>query len=396
MEVRTFAALLALVAAPAFAQSPNLLSMAEGAVVLSAPQYDGGKWAAFNLFDGDAKTGWSSPTGSAKGSEIVIELPRRHRLSKLSLDASYTQESSYPGISARNVELWVSTKSPKEGWRKVSATEIPRAGKAEVMLPGDAIAEWVKLVVVDNWGNAQFSELMEVEAHGTPDGPPPTRETITGAYATNYGPMHLSANGGLVTGCYYSGAGRITGSTDGRVLQLEWRQDGGKRSGAVLMVLARGGQALNGMWYENGALQGTWSGQRDASLKNNCGPAASSLAADIAATGRAIAYGIRFATDSDKLTPESEPVLKEVADLMTKTKALKLSVQGHTDATNTDTYNMDLSQRRARAVVAWLVKSGIAADRLVAEGFGKTRPVADNATPQGRALNRRVELAAVK
>jgi outer membrane protein OmpA-like peptidoglycan-associated protein len=161
------------------------------------------------------------------------------------------------------------------------------------------------------------------------------------------------------------------------------------------MVLARGGQALNGAWYEGGAMQGSWSGRRDPALKSNRGPLASSLAADIAATGRAIAYGIRFASDSDKLTPESEPVLKEVADLMNKTKALKLGVQGHTDATNTDAYNMDLSLRRARAVVAWLTKNGIAADRLAAEGFGKARPVADNATPQGRALNRRVELAAM-
>lgn len=62
---------------------------------------------------------------------------------------------------------------------------------------------------------------------------------------------------------------------------------------------------------------------------------------------------------------------------------------------NTDEYNLDLSKRRAQSVVSWLVGHGIAANRLTAQGFGKNNPVADNVTAQGRALNRRVEIAVV-
>ena len=91
--------------------------------------------------------------------------------------------------------------------------------------------------------------------------------------------------------------------------------------------------------------------------------------------------------------PESAATLDDLAALLGKEAALRLLVEGHTDATNTDAYNLDLSERRARNVVAALVRRGVDASRLQAKGFGRTRPVADNATAQGRALNRRVEVS---
>ena len=100
--------------------------------------------------------------------------------------------------------------------------------------------------------------------------------------------------------------------------------------------------------------------------------------------------GILFDVDSDRLRPESTPVLKELQTTLTTHADLKLTIEGHTDHTGEDAHNLDLSQRRARAVVAWLTQQGIAADRLEAEGKGETEPVADNATPEGRQQNRRV------
>ncbi len=72
---------------------------------------------------------------------------------------------------------------------------------------------------------------------------------------------------------------------------------------------------------------------------------------------------------------------------------LKLEVQGHTDNVGADAYNQTLSEARAKAVAAWLTQHGVAADRLTAMGYGKTRPVADNGSDEGRAKNRRVEIA---
>src|SRR6266849_4494652 len=109
--------------------------------------------------------------------------------------------------------------------------------------------------------------------------------------------------------------------------------------------------------------------------------------------GQAEVYGIYFDFASDKIKPESEPVLGEIADALNHNPAWKLRVEGHTDNIGGDDYNLDLSQRRAEAVKLTLVsRYHIAADRLTPQGFGATRPKEPNDTLAGRARNRRVEL----
>lgn len=108
---------------------------------------------------------------------------------------------------------------------------------------------------------------------------------------------------------------------------------------------------------------------------------------------RAVTYGIYFDFNKDTLKPESEPVLKEIAETMTHNPDWKLTVEGHTDNVGGDAYNLDLSQRRAAAVKQALVSQyNIAPDRLQTGGYGASRPVAPNDTLEGRARNRRVEL----
>ena len=106
-------------------------------------------------------------------------------------------------------------------------------------------------------------------------------------------------------------------------------------------------------------------------------------------------YGVLFDFDKATLKPASDTVLARVQAILAKDPGLKVEVQGHTDAVGNDAYNMTLSDSRAHAVVAWLVQRGIAADRLLAKGYGKTRPVADNDSDAGRAKNRRVEVAKI-
>ena len=108
---------------------------------------------------------------------------------------------------------------------------------------------------------------------------------------------------------------------------------------------------------------------------------------------RAVTYGIYFDFNRDTLKPESEPVLKEIAQAMTDNPDWKLTVEGHTDNVGGDSYNLELSRRRAAAVKQALVSQyNIAPDRLLTGGFGASRPVEPNDTLEGRARNRRVEL----
>ncbi len=104
-------------------------------------------------------------------------------------------------------------------------------------------------------------------------------------------------------------------------------------------------------------------------------------------------YGIHFDVDSAHIQPRSEAVIADIGQAMSSTPGLRFQVEGHTDSDGGAAYNLALSQRRAQAVVDDLVtRYHIARSRLIAKGYGLTRPVAPNTTPAGKALNRRVEL----
>lgn len=117
------------------------------------------------------------------------------------------------------------------------------------------------------------------------------------------------------------------------------------------------------------------------------------LGGELARTCHVALYGVLFDFDKATLRPESDPVLGRVQAMLEKDAAAKVEVQGHTDGVGSDAYNQTLSEARARSVAAWLTEHGIAADRLSAKGYGKTHPVADNDSDEGRAKNRRVEIA---
>jgi OOP family OmpA-OmpF porin len=103
--------------------------------------------------------------------------------------------------------------------------------------------------------------------------------------------------------------------------------------------------------------------------------------------------GVTFEVNSDQLTPESMPLLDETARTLNgKYAASNVEIAGHTDATGNDAYNLDLSRRRAESVRQYLIQQGVKAEHLSAAGYGETQPIADNATREGRATNRRVEL----
>lgn len=120
---------------------------------------------------------------------------------------------------------------------------------------------------------------------------------------------------------------------------------------------------------------------------------ASDLAANLKKTCHVALYGVLFDFNKSTLQPASGAVLQQVADLLMKDKTLKVEIQGHTDNVGGDAYNQTLSEARAKSVVNWLTKHGVASARLSAKGYGKTKPVADNSNDEGRARNRRVEIA---
>ena len=102
---------------------------------------------------------------------------------------------------------------------------------------------------------------------------------------------------------------------------------------------------------------------------------------------------VLFASSKSTLLPAAQAKLSQVADALAKSdKESKIVVEGYTDSQGPQSFNEQLSQARAEAVRTYLVNHGIASDRITAEGKGPSNPVADNASPEGRADNRRVEV----
>ncbi len=101
---------------------------------------------------------------------------------------------------------------------------------------------------------------------------------------------------------------------------------------------------------------------------------------------------VNFAFDSAALLPSSKAVLDKAVTMMKANSNMKFELAGHADSTGPDAYNQKLSERRAKSVMKYLVGKGIDASRLVVKGYGETRPKATNATREGRAMNRRVEI----
>ena len=113
----------------------------------------------------------------------------------------------------------------------------------------------------------------------------------------------------------------------------------------------------------------------------------------VIASGRYVTHGILFDTGSDRLKPESAPVIQSIAKGLETNPNLRLMIEGHTDSVGNAASNMDLSKRRAEAVKGVLIAQfKVDAARLATAGLGATKPIDSNDTPQGRSQNRRVEL----
>ena len=106
----------------------------------------------------------------------------------------------------------------------------------------------------------------------------------------------------------------------------------------------------------------------------------------------ALPSGILFGVDKTDIKPEARESIAKAAEVLVKYPDTYITVEGHTDSTGPSEYNQNLSERRADAVRGMLLRDGVPASRLSIKGYGESDPIADNSTPEGQQLNRRVQL----
>lgn len=141
-----------------------------------------------------------------------------------------------------------------------------------------------------------------------------------------------------------------------------------------------------------GAAVGTYLDEQERALNEDL----AGTGADVERVGDSLLVtlpeGVTFATDSAEIQPRFSRPLTQVAQTLNAYPESYIDIVGHTDSTGSEAYNQKLSEARAQAVRRALVQRSVSPARLVAYGYGETQPIASNATPEGRAANRRVEI----
>ena len=154
--------------APMIDKPANLTGQGSGARMVSfSSQYNTANWKAANLIDGKPDVGWCSSSASSFPYTFVVELPRTSEISRVSFDNG-TEERRRPGISAKEVKVYVSLEAEDIGYKEVATFTLTQGESAQgFRLPSPARARWIKLNVVSNHGNSEYTELMEFRAIGT-------------------------------------------------------------------------------------------------------------------------------------------------------------------------------------------------------------------------------------
>ena len=136
---------------------------------------------------------------------------------------------------------------------------------------------------------------------------------------------------------------------------------------------------------------------KDDDCPQEAGPAASNgcpePSAEVISELNEYSKTVLFDLNKATIRPESEDALQSIVDIMNEYPQTIFHVEGHTDSTGSDAYNMKLSKERAASVATWLEENGVPSNRLTSEGYGETQPIATNSTAKGRQENRRVEIS---
>lgn len=380
----------------------NLLSWGAGALVVEAPPSysNSGNWSPDALLDELPGTGWATPAGDMTPKVFVFELANRSEITSLAFDTAQVENR---GRGAKDLIVDISER--KDG----DFTEIARPSLAPVMdhqkfaLKTPAAGRYLKLTVLNNWGDSQYMEIMDMYAYGKPL---VTRALAdnSGTFSSSYGNFHMQQTGAMVNGCYEYNNGLIeNGGFDGRVMRFTWTEGevaGKRHGGPAMLIFSDDGQSFTGHWWNEGNTSGSpnggWSGKRISREVGSCPywkPGSSNeVMKQLQSEGRARLYGILFDTDSDHLKDESKPTLDKLVAAARTQPTWNFAIEGHTDNVGGDARNQTFSEKRAASVKAYLVNAGVAANRLTTQGFGASRPVSSNDTALGRSQNRRVEI----
>ena len=394
--------------APASAPPDDLFTFAAGAQFIVKPADTAGfdfKSDPVNLIDESPLTSWRDAV--SKGPAVlVLELPESASLTRLVFDDAGLAQ---PRDSVKAIKVEVSDSTAVAGYRAVLATELtPTRDGQSFTLADKPIGRWVRLTITSNHGGDHFA-LTGFHGFGQKLTQGSTIANVSGTYEghSGWGKVRLKQEGTRVVGCYEDRDGVIAGGIDGRLLKatmIETDDGDGSQQRSIALFSFLDNRIL-GLTHREGSglnagYDAAYGGEKISDDSGDCphipgwrtDAAKSQLADELAIHGRARLDGINFDVNEATIQPKARQLLDKVARVLKDNEAWQVTLEVHGDNLGDAAFNKALSGRRAAAVAAYLVGTGIPATRLSSVGFGSERPVASNDSQGGRAQNRRVEI----
>jgi len=322
--------------------------------------------------------------------EIVYELPATTTFARFSVP-NVTETPSAFQTFVRTVEVFGSSTSADAGFTLLASSTLETHAKkglsTELTMTGRKAVRWVKLRLAGGirvekaQTNVQFSELVGTGEQESV----PRVDRFRGVWTSRGMPIELAQDGALVTGCYDDG-GELSGTVSGNLLRARGVNAGTKVVSLFIFQPGADG-TIRGMRSDNGApFRYSVAAVAARGVKGKCPKVAPARLGC-----NSIIHGIQFAYDSAEIRPESEAILAKLYEGLRAERG-RLTIEGYTSSEGQEAYNADLSKRRAEAVVADLVRRGLARDKVSASGRGESNPIASNDDEAGRSMNRRVEV----
>lgn len=379
----------------------NFLSFGAGALVASKTSET--EESSRFLIDEAEFNGWTTADNQTENQSIVLELPARTTLKTIAFDTR--QPTYYDHRAVKDVKVEVSDASATDGFQTIFEGSLKEdIDKQNFPVSQTVAGRFVRYTAKNSFGSPKVIFTKEIRGYGEQE-PLAALTNVSGTYAVKgSGNLHLKQEGTTVIGCYDDGTGRIIeGGIEGRVVAFKWQDVSDLKGSGVISLTPDAKKFISVSWLGDKKSYDTLAlGDKTGDKIGNCkqmpeldGKADAikdKLKEGLSKNGRAVAYGINFDFNSDKIKDESKPILEKIVALLKEDASWLMTIEGHTDNIGGESFNKTLSEKRAAAVMNYLTTAGIAATRLNSAGFGLSSPVASNETEAGRAQNRRVEL----
>lgn len=386
--------------APTQAESPDLASFAYGARVVSQSPAESEPQPAWLLLDERPDTWFGGTDEQRTNVSAIIELAAPAKIAQLGVAFDVDEIHAKDLPDGLTLEVSASADGP---WQLVVTHTPPAVKHTHLVAPDPAVtARYIRVTMprrlAENYQGPLVGELI---VHGTFTDTIPPLPSPVGTWNGGWllPTFELAEINGKLVGCFVDDGTPLSATTEGRTLTLRWKSEASTHIAMLVPDNKNWLAQVQTFTSQAGGDTGLSPVEKIdatpspciAALKGESAPK-SEIETALEKGEKAIVYSILFDFDSDRIRPESKPILDEIAKILERHPDWKLDIAGHTDSVGSDTYNLTLSERRAKSTITALIERGIAADRLSAQGLGEGAPLVSNDTAPGRAQNRRVEL----